>query len=243
MTPFGGGAADGLNIPGLDLGGFPDLLESLRRSTGLGGFQARPGLGGKTQSVRDVLLKRQASALGAFQRPVGSLFQSRPRGGDPTGAVFMMDPSGQRRGITPSAAGAFDMKNVQYLLPGQMGRIERGADISGAFTPSLPSYEGAFGAVGQPLNTRQGFLELAAVNPSFSDADAIELSNRIGFLPAPHKIAREYSLLGPTEQSGVISLYELAGFPEADFERIVGAATPTAGAFGGRRIGFTGGWM
>ena len=246
VTPFGGGAQGGLsfNFSDLDLGGLPDLLESLRRSRGLGGFLAQPGFGGETLSVRDVLLPHQAAALGAFQRPVGSLFQARPSGGDPTGAVFTMDPSGMRRGITPSAAGAFDLKETQYLLPGQMARIERGADIRDpSFQMPLPSYEGAFGALGQPLNVRQGMLELAAVNPSFSRQDAINLSNMIGFLPAPHKIAREFSLLDPTEQQGVLSLYELAGFPEASFEGIIGAATPRAGAFGGRRIGFTGGFV
>ena len=244
VTPLAGVAQGGLNIPGLDFGGFPDLLESLRRSRGLGGFLAQPGFGGETLSVRDVLLHGQASALGAFQRAPGTLLQAK-REGRAHGPVFVVDESGQLRGFTSADVfrrSGFDFGDVQQITAGQLGRFERGENIyGGPFTLPLPNYEGAFGTLGQPLETRRGFLELAAVNPNFSRQDAIDLSNRIGFLPAPHKIARDFPLLDPAEQQGILSLYELAGFPTASFQRIIGAATPRAGAFGGRRIGFVGG--
>jgi len=242
VTPLAGRASHGVDF---NLGGFPDLLSFLRQSTGLGpGVTATPGIGGRTQSVWDILLGPQAAALGAFQLPVGGLFQSRPSGGDPTGAVFTIDESGQRRGITPGAAGAFDFSDVQFLTPEQIGRVGRGADISDPnFQLPPPSFT-EFGAFGQPLNTRQGFLELAAINPDFSTQDAVELSNRIGFLPSPFKIAQQIGIgganLDPAEIQGLLSLYELAGVPRATFFRQIEVATPQGRSLNPSRIGFMG---
>lgn len=242
VTPIAGTAQGGMdfNFSDLDLGGFDELLASLRRSTGLRpSALTDPGMGGfGTVSTGRILGKERASALGAFQIAPGT-----PVRASDSNAVYMIDETGRLRQYGSTAAwrlSGFTRPDVQTISPEALGRLERGPDITGAFNVPLPNFESAFQALGQPPSTRQGFLELAAVNPNFSEQDAIALANRIGFLPAPHKIARDFPLLDPAEQAGIISLYELAGFPEGSFMSAVSAATPQGRFSAGRRIGFTG---
>lgn len=60
-------------------------------------------------------------------------------------------------------------------------------------------------------------------------------------LPAPHKIAGIWNQLTDAQKTNILSAYAMAGIQPDILEGIVGRATPQAGAFGGRRIGFTGG--
>ncbi|GAG27461.1 unnamed protein product, partial [marine sediment metagenome] len=223
-----------------DLGGYTDLFDMLRGSRGLESPLFQSGYQQPRVGVSDVLTRGQSTALGAFQRPVGNLYQSRPQGGTPTGAVFTIGPSGERRGITPGAAGAFDLGNVEFLLPEQMARISRGKDISD------PSYRtppiGGYGAFGQPLSVLPGMLDLAKAG-IISMQEAHERANAVGFLPRPGVIASEFLGMEPSDQLAILTAYEFAGVPRESFEAAIGRGTPAAGAFGGRRIGFTGGWM
>ncbi|KKN27951.1 hypothetical protein LCGC14_0859410 [marine sediment metagenome] len=247
VIPISGGAQGGLDIPNLNLGGFPDLLSFLRGSTGVQGFLRRPGLGGKTIGVNDVLLPGQAASLGARQRGLGGFVrQAGTRG------VFMITPEGLRLVPDPESLRALGGEQFEQLAPSAFSRLESGIGQGTAFTSAearsfelpSPNFASEFEAFGQPLNTRQGFLELAATNPDFSEANAIALSNRIGFLPAPAKIARQIGIgganLDDAEISGLLSLYNLAGVPQETFFRQIEAATPTGRFSRPQRIGFTG---
>jgi hypothetical protein len=87
-------------------------------------------------------------------------------------------------------------------------------------------------------------MELAAINPDFSRADAANLANRIGFLPAPAKIARQIGIGGANlddqEIQGLLSLYGLANVDLNTFFRQIEAATPQGRSARPQRIGFTG---
>ena len=251
VIPISGGAQGGLDIPNLNLGGFPDLLSFLRRSTGIGGALAQPGMGGQTVGVGDILQGSQAASLGAFQGAPGTLFQQNTEGSGFGGPVFVVDERGQLRAFTNQDVfqqSGFSFGDVQPIAAEQLERFRRGANISSQpFSlpqrdPNLPLPE--FQAFGEPLNTRQGFLELAAINPDFSTQDAIALSNRIGFLPSPFKIAAQIGIGGASldaaEIAGLLSLYELAGVPRETFFRQIEAATPQGRSQQPQRIGFTG---
>jgi hypothetical protein len=244
VTPIVGGAQGGMSISDLDFGGYPDLLAGMRRSAGLpAGFGfVDPWSRTNPWSTAAVLPQRVASGLGAFQMAPGTL--ARAEGHKP---VYIVDEQGRLRPYASREAfgeAGHSWGDIQEFAPSGLARMQRGPAITAGEPYELPppNYEATFGALGQPLNIRAGLLQLAAVNPDFSDQEAKVLANRIGFLPAPHKIAPFFMNLDPTEQAGVLSLYELAGFPTASFENIMGAATPQAGPFGGR-IGFTGGYM
>ena len=248
VIPLRGGAQGGLDIPNLNLGGFPDLLSFLRRSTGVGGFLAQPGLAGHTIGTTDILNLNQASALGARQRGLGSFIQT---GNSP---VFMLTKTGLRPISSPAVLEALggNLGDVERLTAGQFSRLRQGNEIgeafrdvgaAGSFTMGLTGTP-AFQAFGQPLSTRQGLLEMAAINPDFSAQDAANLANRIGFLPAPHKIAAQIGIgganLDDVEISGLLSLYSLANIDLNTFFRQIEAATPQGRSSRPQRIGFTG---
>ena len=138
----------------------------------------------------------------------------------------------------------FDFGDVRSLQPNQLSRFTRGANLTEPFSLPSPNFTPEFQAFGQPLNTRQGFLDLAAINPDFSTQDAIALSNRIGFLPAPHKIAAQIGIGGANlddqEIAGLLSLYGLANVDLNTFFRQIEAATPQGRSSRPQRIGFTG---
>jgi hypothetical protein len=234
-------AQGGLDIPNLNLGGFPDLLNFLRRSTGLVGSAGVAGT-----DVRAPLLRSEASRLGAFQRAPGTLLTSPE-----TPTVFVVDETGTLRPFTNNPIfqqSGFRGEDVQRIPAHQLSRFRTGAGISDTpFSlptpdPDLPLPE--FQTFGEPLNTLQGFLDLARVNPDFSTQDAHNLANRIGFLPAPAKIARQIGIGGANlddqEIQGLLSLYGLANVDLNTFFRQVEAATPTGRLGRPQRIGFTG---
>ncbi|KKN35803.1 hypothetical protein LCGC14_0779920 [marine sediment metagenome] len=246
VIPISGGAQGGLDIPNLNLGGFPDLLSFLRKSTGV---TNAPALLGGTRVLSDVLSPQNAAAFGARQRPLGSFVRNRD---DPE--VFIVTPEGLRSVGSPEIFGGgfgASASDVEFLAPSAFGRLRQGG-VGDPFT-SIEEAQGfempltgtpAFQAFGQPLNTLQGFLELAAINPDFSESDARALAKRIGFLPSPHKIAQEIGIgganLDDAEISGLISLYGLAGVPLETIFRQVEAATPQGRFSRPQRIGFTG---
>jgi hypothetical protein len=80
------------------------------------------------------------------------------------------------------------------------------------------------GALAQPLSLERGLLE-AGTDP----ATARQISAQIGTLPNPRNASRFLSRLPPTERQAVISLYKLAGVPEADFDALVQSAAAPAG--------------
>jgi hypothetical protein len=85
-----------------------------------------------------------------------------------------------------------------------------------------------FQALGDTIGIRRGLIE-AGMDPM----EAIPLSNRIGLLPAPHKVAPFILSLSPLEQKVMMSAYELAGidrFTLRDMmqKSLVGEGSPTA---------------
>ena len=245
VIPLSGGASHGLSIPDLNLGGFPDLLDFLRRSTGLTGSVAGAGT-----DVRAPVLQSEAGSLGAFQRAPGTILQGAQDFGQArSGPVFVVDERGQLRPFTNFdifSQSGFNAGQVETIPFSQLSQFRTGEAISD--TPfSFPERTGPlpeFQAFGEPLNTLQGFMDLARINPDFSRADAASLANRIGFLPSPFKIAQQIGIgganLDPAEISGLLSLYELAGVPRETFFRQIQAATPTGRFSAGQRIGFQG---
>jgi hypothetical protein len=242
-------AQGGLSIPNLNLGGFPDLLDFLRESTGLTNpaFFDTPGT--TRFDVRAPLLRQDAARLGAFQRAPGSLLVGAENFGQPrSGPVFVVDERGMIRPFTNNPIfqqSGFKGEDVRTIPFHQLSRFQRGPAISTEpFSLPTPNFEAEFQAFGEPLNTLQGFMELAAINPDFSRADAASMANRIGFLPAPAKIARQIGIgganLDDAEISGLISLYGLAGVPMETIFRQVEAATPQGRSVRPQRIGFTG---
>jgi hypothetical protein len=249
VIPLKGGAQGGLDIPNLNLGGFPDLLDFLRGSTGLTNpaFFDTPGI--TRFDVRAPLRRQDAARLGAFQRAPGTLLQGAQNFGQPrSGPVFVVDERGMIRPFTNNPIfrqSGFRGEDVQTIPFHQLSRFQGGAGISTEpFSLPAPNFEAEFQAFGEPLNTLQGFMELAAINPDFSRADAASMANRIGFLPSPFKIARQIGIgganLDDAEISGLISLYGLAGVPMETIFRQVEAATPQGRSVRPQRIGFTG---
>ena len=200
------------------LEGIQDLLRSLRERTGLGGPLANP-TANRTINTGDVLQRGQAAALGAFQRPPGTLVQSSAGG-----PVFIVDETGRLRGYTSGDVfrqSNQSFSNVQKMQPNQIARFERGANITSPFT--LPAGESG-GALGSPLSTRQGFQDLFTAQglpPAQATAEAQRLANLIGFLPAPAKIGQFFNRLSPSEQNALFSAYRLAGIPDADLQALV----------------------
>lgn len=245
VIPISGGAQGGLDVP--NLGGFPDLLDFLRRSTGL-----NTGLGGAlpAASTSSILTRGDAAKLGARQRGLGSVVRD-PR----TGGIFIVTPQGLRHVGSPEAAGLLEPSFGQFtnLNPLDFSRLSGGVGFGSQLNteearnfqiqrPEGPLPE--FQAFGQPLNTLQGFLELARVNPDFSEVDARNMADRIGFLPAPAKIARQIGIGGANlddqEIQGLLSLYGLANVDLNTFFRQIEAATPQGRLGRPQRIGFTG---
>jgi hypothetical protein len=166
-----------------------------------------------------------------------------PEGLRPTGIPGYTDRGLRALGGSPEDVEVLSRANFSRLLQGGVGdpfSLAEAQDFSGFPLTGTPAFE----ALGQPLNTLQGFLELAAVNPNFSTQDARSLAKRIGFLPSPFKIAQEIGIgganLDPAEISGLLSLYELSGVPRETFFRQIEAATPTGRSFRPQRLGFVG---
>ena len=219
--------------PNYGLEGFQDLLRGLRERLGLGGRLFNQGYAAPSVATSDVLQRGQAAALGAYQRAPGTLVQSTAGG-----AVFIVDENGRLRGYTSSDVfkkSGQSFSNVQQLLPQQMARFERGANITSPFT--LPAGElGQVGALGAPLSTQRGFQELftaQGIPAAQARGEAERLANLIGFLPAPHKVGALFNRLAPSEQSALLSAYRLAGVPDADVQAIV----DRSGIQGRARIG------
>ena len=202
--------------------------------------------------VRAPLLRSEASRLGAFQRAPGTILQgAQDFGQQRQGPVFVVDETGTLRPFTNFdifSQSGFNAGQVETIPFSQLSQFRTGEAISDTpFSfpqrdPKLPQPE--FQAFGEPLNTLQGFLDLARINPDFSEADAHNLANRIGFLPAPAKIARQIGIGGANlddqEIQGLLSLYGLANVDLNTFFRQIEAATPTGRAGRPQRIGFTG---
>jgi hypothetical protein len=242
-------AQGGLSIPNLNLGGFPDLLDFLRESTGLTNpaFFDTPGI--TRFDVRAPLERQDAARLGAFQRAPGTVFAGAENFGQPrSGPAYVVDEQGRIRPFTNwdiFIKSGFTPQDIETIPFHQLSRFQGGPAISTEpFSLPTPSFESEFQAFGEPLNTLQGFMELAAINPDFSRADAANLANRIGFLPAPAKIARQIGIGGANlddqEISGLISLYGLANVDLNTFFRQIEAATPQGRSARPQRIGFTG---
>lgn len=111
-----------------------------------------------------------------------------------------------------------DVVNLGDLALSQLGT--RGKAV-GKMPITAPESLSAFGAAGTPI---------------------IEPSSGI-MLPAPHKLAGIWNQITPAQKINIYSAYSSAGVYPEILDSILGAATPQAGAFGGRRIGFTGGFM
>jgi hypothetical protein len=249
VIPLSGGAQGGLDIP--NLGGFPDLLDFLRRSTGLTApsFFDTPGI--DRIDVRAPLLRQDAARLGAFQRAPGSLLVGAENFGEPrSGPVFVVDESGKIRPFTNNPIfqqSGFRGEDVRTIPFHQLSRFQKGPAISNepfSLPERGPGPLPEFQAFGEPLNILQGLFDIARINPDFSRADAANLANRIGFLPAPAKIAQQIGIggvnLDDAEIAGLISLYGLAGVPMETIFRQVEAATPTGRFSRPQRIGFQG---
>ncbi|KKK99455.1 hypothetical protein LCGC14_2632580, partial [marine sediment metagenome] len=221
VVPMVAGAQTG---GGFDLGGVESLFSSLRQSVGAQGFLRQPGLGGHTIGFSDVLNRSQASTLGARQRGLGSFVVT---GNSP---VFMVTETGLRPISNPDVLRALggSLGDVEQLTAGQFSRLRQGNEIGEAFRDvgAASSFRparstGAFGAFGEPLNTRFGFQDLAQATPGFSAQDAERIARLIGFLPAPFKIPPSFfNTLLPAEKTALISAYRLSGVPEADFEHL-----------------------
>jgi hypothetical protein len=244
-------AQGGLDIPNLNLGGFPDLLDFLRRSTGLTAPSFFDTPGNTRIDVRAPLLRQDAARLGAFQRAPGSLLVGAENFGQPrSGPVFVVDESGRIRPFTNNPIfqrSGFRGEDVQTIPFHQLSRFQRGPAISNqpfSLPEPGPGPLPEFQTFGEPLNTLPGLLDLARFNPDFSEADASSMANRIGFLPAPAKIARQIGIGGANlddqEIQGLLSLYGLANIDLNTFFRQIEAATPTGRLGRPQRIGFTG---
>lgn len=99
-----------------------------------------------------------------------------------------------------------------------------------------------FQAWGSAFRLHQGLKEMG-----LTDSAARKLSRQFGVLPAPHKLAAftgpNMENLSRNDANLLLGLYNLAGMPPEEFLADVRAATPEAGAFGGRRLGWTGGYL
>jgi len=200
--------------PNYGLEGFQDLLTSLRKRAGVTG----PFTGGGTG---DFLSRLQASALGAYQAAPGTLLKQKNEDW-----VYQVDETGRlRRFENPDVffgSGNKDFSNVQEIWPEQLANFEMGDRLTSPFT--LPSGGlGTVGALGSPLTTKRGFMDLftaQGLSSGTAEWESNRLSQLIGFLPAPHKIGAIFNRLLPAEQSALISAYRLAGIPAADLQAI-----------------------
>ena len=199
------------------LEGFQDLFRSLRERAGVSPDLARGGLwaGGTPPTMT----RTNAAALGAFQRPPGSLVQAGP-----TGATYIVDETGKLRAFRSADMFARSGLGSQWgsqlvASPEEFSRFELGPDITEPFT--LPAGGlGTTGALGAPLSLQQGLSEI----PGLSSNDAWRIANLIGYLPAPNRVGSLFNRLLPAEQTALISAWKLAGVPEADVMAIVGRA-------------------
>lgn len=87
-----------------------------------------------------------------------------------------------------------------------------------------PRFGQGLGQLAAPLSIEKGLLE-AGTDP----ATAASISAQIGTLPNPRNAAVFLSRLPPTERQAVLSLYRLAGVPDADFDNLVASASAPAG--------------
>lgn len=87
-----------------------------------------------------------------------------------------------------------------------------------------PMFGEGIGALYKPLSIEKGLLE-AGDDPATAKA----ISDQIGTLPNPRNAAVFLSRLSPTEREAVLSLYRLAGVPDADFDNLVASAQAPAG--------------
>lgn len=150
------------------------------------------------------------------------------------GTIYHRDPSGQLRAL-PSwdmfKEAGFLPQDVVNMAAGTKGAFEFGSTLTAP--PPVAAQEGAFGALGTVM---------------------VE-STTGAILPAIHKVAQQlaqWKAAGDYRYDLALSAYgnaldprtglPLGGISPQYIDSIVSAATPRAGAFGGRRIGFTGGW-
>lgn len=150
-------------------------------------------------------------------------------------AVYYRDPAtGDLRHIPNKwmfREAGFNMRDVAQMGEGSRGEFDFGSALTAP--PPPVSREGAFGSLGSVM---------------------IE-STTGAILPAVHKIAgqlAQWKAAGDYRYGLAIQAYgnaldprtgePLGGISQQYIDSIVGAATPQRGAFGGRRIGFTGGF-
>lgn len=151
-------------------------------------------------------------------------------------AVYYRDPaSGDLRHIPNKwmfREAGFNMRDVAQMGEGSRGEFDFGSALTAP--PPPVSREGAFGALGTVM---------------------IE-STTGAILPGIHKVApllAQWKAAGDYRYGLAIQAYgnaldprtgePLGGISQQYIDSIVSAATPERGAFGGRRIGFTGGYM
>jgi hypothetical protein len=153
-----------------------------------------------------------------------------------TDEVYHRDPAtGELRHIPNPAMfkeAGFSMRDVAQMAEGSRGQFTFGDALTAP--PPVASREGAFGALGSVM---------------------VE-STTGAILPAIHKIAPQlarWKTAGDVRYDLAVMAYgnaldprthqPLGGLASEYIEGILDAATPQAGAFGGRRIGFTGRYM
>lgn len=161
-------------------------------------------------------------------------------------AFYLRSPEGQYREIspyyitghgagstTPTPESAVLMRNIEELQ--RLGPIGRGLS-----TRELPDFLSAF-------------QRPQSVGPFGPMSSLISEPVSGAMMPAPYQVAQELTRLryeNPTAFEGIMSAYansyiggQPTGFSRQAVLGQMGAATPSAGAFGGRRIGFTGGYL
>ena len=189
------------------------MFTSLRERAGLDPAMVRSGL----WTGAGPISRTEAASLGAFQRAPGTLLKATGPAGGSSDTVYEVDETGRLRAYTSpdlfNRSGR-NWANIQTLDPVEIARFERGADITSPFT--LPTGQSG-GALGEPLNTRRGFLEM----PGLANAEAERLASLIGFLPSPSRVGMYFNRLLPAEQTALISAYRLAGLPEADVRAMI----------------------
>lgn len=222
VTPIVGGAQGGMSVN-------PEAMKAL-----LAPLFADISPGGYPQAGYG----QRAGLLGQFgyqpaMAQVGDAFYLRsPEGGYREISPYYITGHGAGS-TTPTPESAVLMRNIEELQ--RLGPIGRGLS-----TAELPGF-------------LSGFQRPQSVGPFGPMSSLISEPVTGTMMPAPYQVAQELTRLryeNPTAFEGIMSAYansyiggQPTGFSRQAVLGQMGAATPQAGAFGGRRIGFTGGYM
>lgn len=232
VTPFGGGAATGMEMNVLSTlsplyTDFSDIFSKVPRAASTVGGVYSPYRGNQPFSLHGLSGLREMGYQPSLIR-----FTDRPE-------VYYRDPVTGGYGHITSRdifeQSGFDWKDVVNIEASARPMFGPSPDITKPFAPGQIGQErGAFGSLGTVL---------------------MEASTG-AILPPVHKVARQlaqWRAAGDPRYDMALIAYRgaldpVTGLPTGGLSpeavnSIVSAATPTAGPFGGRRIGFTGGWM